>query len=279
LKSLRRLRGRLRRGWQVAWAFIQVDLIDATNYPLAIVMKGLNAFVPIVTFKFVADLVSDNGPNVAFDYYTFVVIGLVAMSLLAATLNSFGTALLRLVTQGQLEMYLVEPVPWRMLPFLMLPWPGLVAISTAAIMIGLSIPLGADYVISGAPAAIGIVVLGLAATLAVGILGASVRVISKRADPVLALYTVAASVLSGTFFPIEQLPAWLRSFSWLIPHTYVIQALRRVLMPQGSVLEGPSAGQAMIALLGFAIVLYPIAMWLFGRTLEYGRKIGALSGY
>jgi len=279
LKSLRRLKGRLRRGWQVAWAFIQVDLIDATNYPLAIVMKGLNAFVPIVTFKFVADLVSDNGPNVAFDYYTFVVIGLVAMSLLAATLNSFGTALLRLVTQGQLEMYLVEPVPWRMLPFLMLPWPGLVAISTAAIMIGLSIPLGADYMISGAPAAIGIVVLGLAATLAVGILGASVRVISKRADPVLALYTVAASVLSGTFFPIEQLPAWLRSFSWLIPHTYVIQALRRVLMPQGSVLEGPSEGQAMIALLGFAVVLYPIAMWLFGRTLEYGRKIGALSGY
>ncbi|MGB8361581.1 MAG: hypothetical protein WCE80_09290, partial [Acidimicrobiia bacterium] len=137
---MRRLRGRLRRGWQVAWAFIQVDLIDATNYPLAIVMKGLNAFVPIVTFKFVADLVSENGPNVAFDYYTFVVIGLVAMSLLAATLNSFGTALLRLVTQGQLEMYLVEPVPWRMLPFLMLPWPGLVAISTSAIMIGLSIP-------------------------------------------------------------------------------------------------------------------------------------------
>lgn len=279
MKPFRRLKGRLRRGWQVAWAFIQVDLIDATNYPLAIVMKGLNAFVPIVTFKFVADLVSDNGANVAFDYYTFVVIGLVAMSLLAATLNSFGTALLRLVTQGQLEMYLVEPVPWRMLPFLMLPWPGLVAISTAAIMIALSIPLGADYMLSGAPAAIGIVVLGLAATLAVGILGASVRVISKRADPVLALYTVAASVLSGTFFPIEQLPAWLRSLSWLIPHTYVIQALRRVLMPQGSVLEGPSAGQAMLALLGFAIVLYPIAMWLFGRTLEYGRKIGALSGY
>jgi ABC-2 type transport system permease protein len=279
MKVLKRLRGRLRRGWQVAWAFIQVDLIDATNYPLAIVMKGLNAFVPIITFKFVAELVGENGPDVAFDYYTFVVIGLVTMSLLAATLNSFGTALLRLVNQGQLEMYLVEPVPWRMLPFLMLPWPGLVAISTAAIMVALSIPLGADYVISAAPTAVGIVVLGLAATLAVGILGASVRVISKRADPVLALYTVAASILSGAFFPIEQLPAWLRSLSWLIPHTYVIQALRRVLMPSGEVLAGPTAGQAMLALLAFAVVLYPIALWLFGRTLEYGRKIGALSGY
>jgi len=274
-----RTKARFRRGWQVAWAFIQVDLIDATNYPLAIVMKGLSAFVPIVTFKFVAELMGDDGPEVAFDYYTFVVIGLVAMSLLAATLNSFGTALLRLVTQGQLEMYLVEPVPWRMLPFLMLPWPGIVAISTAGIMIALSIPLGANYVVSAIPAAVVIVVLGLAATLAVGILGASVRVISKRADPVLSLYTVAASILSGAFFPVEQLPSWLRTLSWLIPHTYVIQALRRVLMPEGEVLGGPTAGQAMIALVVFAAILYPIAMWMFGRTLEFGRKIGALSGY
>ena len=272
-------KGRLRRGWQVARAFIEVDLIDATNYPLAIVMKGLSAFVPVVTFKFVADLMGDNGPDVAFDYYTFVVIGLITMSLLAATLNSFGNALLRLVTQGQLEMYLVEPVPWRMLPFFMLPWPGLVALGTAAMMVGLSVPFGADYVLSSVPAAIVIVILGLIATLAVGILGASVRVLSKRADPVLSLYTIAASILSGAFFPVEELPEWLQALSWLIPHTYVIQALRRVLMPEGAVLEGASAGQAMIALIIFAVVLHPIALWFFGRTLEYGRKIGALSGY
>lgn len=279
MTALAHVRGRTRRGWQVARAFIEVDLIDATNYPLAIVMKGLTAVVPVITFKFVADLMGNGGADVAFDYYTFVVIGLVTMSLLAATLNSFGTALLRLVTQGQLEMYLVEPVPWKMLPFLMLPWPGLVAGGTAIIMIGVSIPLGADYVWSGIPSAIAIVTLGLIATLAVGILGASVRILSKRADPILALYTVAASILSGAFFPVDQLPSWLKMLSWLIPHTYVIQALRRVLMPQGDVLEGATAGQAMFALVIFAVILYPIAMWLFGRTLEYGRKIGALSGY
>lgn len=272
-------RGRARRGWQVARAFIAVDFIDATNYPLAIVMKGLSAFVPIVTFKFVADLMGSNGPDVAFDYYTFVVIGLVTMSLLAATLNSFGNSLLLLVTQGQLEMYLVEPVPWRALPFFMLPWPGTVAVGTAAVMVALSVPLGADYVLSSVPTAIVIVILGLIATLAVGILGASVRVLSKRADPVLSLYSIAASILSGAFFPVEELPDWMQTLSWLIPHTYVIQALRRVLMPEGTVLEGPTAGQAMIALIVFAVILHPIALWFFGKTLDYGRKIGALSGY
>jgi ABC-2 type transport system permease protein len=279
MSGWKRLQGRIRRGAQVGGAFVRVDLIDATNYPLAILMKGLSAVVPIITFKFVADLMGNNGPDVAFDYYTYVVIGLVTMSMLAATLNSFGTALLRLVTQGQLEMYLVEPVPWRLLPFLMLPWPGLVAAATAIIMIGISVPLGADYQLSAMPVAILIIVLGLIATLAVGILGASVRVISKRADPILSLYTIAASILSGAFFPIEELPGWLQSLSWLIPHTYVIQALRRVLMPSGEALVGATVGQAALALAIFAIVLHPLALWFFGRTLEYGRKIGALSGY
>ena len=72
---------------------------------------------------------------------------------------------------------------------------------------------------------------------------------------------------------------WLQAFSWVIPHTYVIQALRRVLMPSGEVLPGPTTGQALIALLVFSAIAYPIALTIFGRTMDYGRKIGALSGY
>ena len=48
-----------------------------------------------------------------------------------------------------------------------------------------------------------------------------------RSDP------IAAQIFSGVYFPIEVLPGWLRPVSYLIPHTYVIAALRRVLMPAG----------------------------------------------
>src|SRR5690606_10940503 len=110
-------------------------------------------------------------------------------------------------------------------------------------------------------------------------LGASVKVLSKRSDPVLALYTIAASILSGAFYPVELLPGWLQAISWTIPHTYVMQALRRLLMPQGDVLPGPDTSVAIVALIVFCAVAYPIALWTFGKALEYGRKIGALSGY
>lgn len=276
MKSLGR---KLRRAGQVTGAFWRIDFIKATNYPLALVMKGLSAFIPIFTFVFVARLVGDNGADVAFDYYTFVVIGVVTMNILAATLNSFGNDMLELVTQGQLEMFLVEPVRWNLLPFAMTPWAAFQAFATSAVMVLLSIPLGAEYRLEAVPMAILIILLGLAATLAIGILGASIKILSKRADPVLALYTIAASVLSGVFFPVEFLPSWLRALAWVIPHTYVIQALRRVLMPEGEVLPGPTAWQAVGALAIFSIVFYPIALWVFGRILNYGRKIGALSGY
>ncbi|HLF43213.1 MAG TPA: ABC transporter permease [Acidimicrobiia bacterium] len=274
-----RLTKRARRGAQIGSAFFHIGVRDSLNYPLALVMQGLATFVPIVTFMFVAELVGDNGADVAFDYYTFVVLGIATMSVLGVTLNSFGGAMLNFVTQGQLEMFLVEPMPWRALPFALVPWPTFQAFATASAMVLLSIPLGAEYALSGVPIAILIVLMGFAATLAVGILGASIKVLSKRTDPVLQLYTIAASVLSGAFFPLELLPPWIRAFSWVIPHTYVIQALRRVLMPQGEVLAGPTAWQAIGALAIFSLVMYPIALWVFGRTLEYGRKIGALSGY
>ncbi len=276
MKSILR---KLGRGAQVTGAFWRIDFIKAMNYPLALFMKGVSAFIPVFTFVFVAEFLDNNGPEVANDYYTFVVIGVVTVSILAATLNSFGNDMLELVTQGQLEMFLVEPVRWNLLPFAMTPWAAFQAAATSAVMVLLSIPLGAQYRLEGVPIAILIVFLGLAATLAIGILGASIKILSKRADPVLSLYALAASVLSGVFFPVEVLPAGLRALGWAIPHTYVIQALRRVLMPDGEVLPGPTAWQAIAALSLFCLILYPIAMWVFDRSLEYGRKIGALSGY
>ena len=270
---------RARRGAQIAGAFLRIDYIDTMNYPLALLMRVFQSMVPVFTFYFVAQLLDEQGDDVAGDYFTFVVIGIVTMSVLGATLNSFGTAMLRYVQEGQLEMFLVEPLRWSVLPFVMVPWQAFLSVASGLIMIFISVPLGAKYQLNAIPAAILILVLGLAATLAIGILGASIKVLAKRADPVLALYTIAASLLSGAFFPVEELPAWLRALSWLIPHTYVIQALRRVLMPMGEVLPGPTAGQAMLALSVFCLVLYPIALWVYTRLLDFGRKVGALSGY
>ena len=117
------------------------------------------------------------------------------------------------------------------------------------------------------------------ASLAIGVLSGSVVVLAKRGDPVLTLYTIAASLLSGALFPVELLPAWLRWLSWLLPQTYVISALRHLLMPQGELLPGASIGQAVLGLSVFVLIGLPLALWVFGRAMEAGRRMGVLSGY
>jgi len=139
--------------------------------------------------------------------------------------------------------------------------------------------LGAEFRWDAIPLALVILVLGAAANHAVGVLAASVKVLAKRGDPVVGLYTLATTLLSGAIFPIALLPQVLRWISYCLPPTYVLSALRKILLPGSASLPGPSAGQAILLLLAFMAVLYPLAMFLYARALEYGRRMGLLAGY
>ena len=103
--------------------------------------------------------------------------------------------------------------------------------------------------------------------------------LSKRTDPIIALYTMASGLLSGATFPIELLPTPIRVLSYMLPQTYVISALRQLLMTDPEGIQGPNGPQAVALLALFLVIVYPLAFWLFGRALEYARRIGTLAGY
>lgn len=268
-----------RRGVQVAGAFLRMDLIEAISYPLSLVMTGANALVGVTVWAFVAQHTGTSGPSVGNDYYTFVVIGLIGMAVLQGALNGFSQQIGEMMQRGRLEMILVEPVRWRLLPFGMGEWVILKQCLAATIMVAVSLLLGARMDPNGVPIALLVLFLGVAATFTVGVLSATIKVLSKRSDPVLALYQIAALILSGVFYPVDVLPSALRALSWLVPHTYVIAALRSVLLTDGELFGGLTASRAILILVLFCAVGYPISLWLFGRSLEYGRKMGLLSGY
>lgn len=274
--SLIRRAGRAR---QVSSAFVRMDYIEEISYPLGLVMKGAHAFSAVIVWAFVAQHTGTSGPSVAGDYYTFVVVGLIGMQVLQGGLNGFSTQIGEMMQRGRLEMVLVEPIRWRLLPFGLGQWFIIRQVLIAGLMVAVSLLLGANYSWSGFPVALAVLILGISATFTIGLLSASVKVLSKRSDPVLALYQIAALVLSGVFYPVDVLPSALRTLSWLVPHTYVIAALRKTLMPGGEVLPSISGGEAMLLLLAFCAIAYPISLWLFGRSLQYGREMGVLSGY
>jgi ABC-2 type transport system permease protein len=269
---------KVRRGGQIANAFMWIAYQDMIAYPLGFIITRIASFVSVLSVYFVAQLVDPTG-TVGGDYFTFAIIGILSVQIMSVGLTAFTTNLDYIIQQGRFESYLVEPVNWRLLPFALGAWPMLVNTTIALLMGGLALLLGADIDVSGLPVAILVLVLGVLAGHAVGILAASVKVIAKRGDPIIGLYTLASGFLSGTAFPVELLPVPLKVIAYCLPPTYVISALRQSLMPDASGLTGPTPLQAVLLLLVFIAIVYPIALWLYGRALEFGRKMGLLAGY
>jgi len=260
-------------------AFFRLGWLTAIAYPLNFAMSYITVLMPAVIYFFVAKLVDNQGARVGDDYYTFVIVGLVGVQVLDAGLRTLGTEVQLAINRGWFEMILVEPIRWRLIPFGLVQWPIIRILVGISVLVTASVFLGAEYNVKGIPAALLIIVLGISAGLTIGILSTGLKVLAKAGDPLLSLYMLAAQVLAGTFFPIEILPGWLRPISWLLPHTHVISSLRRALMPAGDAMPGLELGPTILILVAFNVVFMPIAVFLFGRGLEYGRKLGVLSGY
>jgi ABC-2 type transport system permease protein len=269
---------RAQRGMRVAGAFVWMGYTEARAYPLAFFFPLVTALTSPVVYYFVAQLV-DSGPSVGDSYYTFAVIGLAANAAMAGGLTAFASTLDYAIQQGRLETLLVEPVRWRLLPFGLAGWAVVVHSLSALFQFSVGILLGAEINVTGVPVAVIVVVLGILAGHAVGIISGSVKVLSKRSDPVLGLYMTLAFLLSGVVFPVGLLPLPLRVLSYFIPHTYVLSALRHSLMTDTSGITGPAPGPAIALLIVFVAVVYPFGLWLWGRALDYGRTLGVLAGY
>lgn len=257
-------------------AFLRADFIEEISYPLTFAFSMIRSIMPLLLSFFIAQLVRDE--RVGGDYLTFVAIGLGVTSMLQGALAGFGGSLQRAFQRGTLETYLVEPVPWTFLPVAMNTWQVILGVVNGVVLMVVAGFLGADYVTTQIPAFVLLVIAGLLATTAIGILSAAVLMLTLKSQPILMVYGMAASLLAGSVFSVSQLPPWLKIFSYLIPHTYVINGARTLLMRDPGSFE-IEFSTAMIVLTGFTIVVLPLGIWMFRRTLELARRLGLLSGY
>ena len=271
-------RQRLHDQVQVQRGFFRLGWLGLISYPSSFATALLAQLAALVVTLFVAEIVP-NTPEVGNDYYTFAVIGLLVTGFLEAGLRGFGSAMEFEIQAGRVEALLVEPVNWRFLPFGMVQFIAVQRTAITVSSLALSLLFGAHYMMGGLLPAIGVTLLAFVTVLAIGILGTSLKLLTKRSDPLLMLYTMVAGIFSGATFPLDAIPRILRPISWLIPHTYVISAARRLLMPDSEGIPGPSLGVSVIALLAMCVVLYPLAFFMYGRVMELGRRLGVLAGY
>lgn len=262
-----------------ARAFYLVGKSDALAYPLAFMLSVFSRLTNVFLYYFVARIVTTDDSMVPGGYFAFSVVGVLVLWVLGAGLELFGSFMQRIIDQGHLELYLVQPVPWMLMPFLWFQWLLVERLLAGVVTVVVAVALGVRFATDQLLLALVVLALGVAATHAIGVIAASVRLLSKRADPILIAYTMASTVFSGLVFPVQVLPEVLQSVSWLIPHTYVVDALRQLLLDGGDAGSRVSVRGAVLALVIFAVVAYALGLFLFSKSLHYARRRGILGSY
>lgn len=141
-----------------------------------------------------------------------------------------------------------------------------VAVTIAVALIQMAIFLGLGSVAFGLTLsgswwmAVPTLVVGTLCFMAIGLLAGAIAKTTEGAVNMANFFVLPMAFLSGSFFPLDAAPAWLRAFSNVLPLKHLNEAMLDV-MVRG---EGASAALVPIGILAaFAIVVTAIAARLF----------------
>ena len=269
---------RFKRIALVTWGFFRMGMRATISYPMGVVLFQASILVTVVTIAFLSKLIQPSA-SIGPSYLGFAATGFAGSQVVLGPLLGLGQELDATIQQGRMEMLLIEPISWKLIPIALGAWPAIYRLSNVISIFLLVTLLGVSFQGSHLPLVILLVILGSIAGIGLGSCAGSLRVLSKKSDPISTVYVIVSGLISGQTFPITLLPTPLRDLAWLFPSTYVISGLRSGLIPQSTSVYGPDLNESTFALSVICVLLVPTGMILFRRSLEVGRSYGLLAGY
>ncbi len=267
--------------WHKLLAFIIRDYRMETSYRLAFVMRFAGIFISIATFFFIAQLFGEEtipqleayGGN----YFSFVLIGIAFSGLLTVGLSTFSRSISTAQAQGTLEAMLVTPTKLSLIVLFSSLWSFLfTALNVMVYLIIGSLLFGADFSNANLVASFLILALTIPVFSGIGILSASFIIVLKRGDPINWVFGSLSTLMGGTFFPIEVMPAWLQKFAYVFPIFYALRAMRQALI-QGATLSALSTDILVLATM--AALVLPLSIVAFKYAVKQAKIDGSLTTY
>ena len=215
-----------------------------------------------------------------------LVVGALLWNFLSTLYNEIAMSVAYERWEGTLEYTFMAPVP----RFVHLAGLSVFALCnsivvTTSVLLGLM--LFTDITLAGANLG-GVIVVLLASTLAfvgLGVMAAALPVLSpERGAEATHIFQGSLLLVSGVYYPVEVLPAWIQPISALSPATYTLAACRR-LVGVGDPATTPHrlAGAPLatvvpelVVLLVMGAALVPLGLWVFGRVERWAKHTGRL---
>lgn len=160
----------------------------------------------------------------------FLLPGILAMALMQ--LGLFGTAqpMVQLRDQGVLRRLAATPLPRRTFLASQVGLRLTIALLQTVVIVGVgyfvfNVPMDGSWLML-----VGLVVLGALMFIALGYVVAAFSKNQESAAGISSMLSFPLMFLSGLFFPVELMPAFLRPIVALIPLTYLVDAIRQVMV-------------------------------------------------
>jgi ABC-2 type transport system permease protein len=261
-------------------ALLRAGFLTATSYRMNILMTvSLVAFQVVPTYyigrtlqPFMAPSISGEGS----DFFTFLIIGTAAYMFLAMAVDALPRAVSDGISTGTLEALFGAPVSRAALVVGLSGYELLWTVTKVAVLLAVAGLLGAQIAWERLPVVapiFGLIVLSYAA---VGLVAASLIIAFRRAGPVQAIVVVLSGVLGGVTYPTTMIPDWIRQVSDVIPLTYGLRAIRRLVIDE----QPLSAAAADVSVLSMMTAVgLAFGSLCFVMSLRYARRTGGLAQY
>lgn len=217
------------------------------------------------------------GDSSGFAYQSYLIPGVIGMTML------FGAMLAALTTvydkeSGVMRMMIIAPLPHFWIVIAKVLSAALAAILQALLLIVLLALLGfigtdTDFVLL----AFALVITSLTCA-GIGMLTASFTRTLDNFAAIMNFVIFPVFFLSGSLYPVNNLPEALRWIATVNPYTYGVDLLKHATMSMDAMAADFSRTTDIAVLIGFTIVAIAVSSWRFSRESAYEPMIHVLTG-
>lgn len=262
---------------RVVFAIVRREYLVSRSYKLALVVGLLYGVLNLAVYFYISRTL-DPGRSADLEgapsYFAFAAVGVAIGLVFQTSAVSLAARIREEQLTGTLEALVAHPVSSAEIALGLIGLPYILAIArvglyllAATVLLGLELS-DADWLgFAAVLAATGLALSGLGMALG------AVVIVVKRAGGFIGFATFGTSFLSGAFFPVSELPSWLRPLADVLPLRYALDGLRAAL------LRGQDWGGDAVVLVLFGAAALPASLWLFGCALHFAKGWGSLSEY
>ena len=262
----------------LAWAFVERQTNLWKRYWAWELVWLVYGVVNTLAITFIAREVEQAGiagARDANDLVLFLLLGTLVWAYLSAVLDDISLVITWERWEGTIEHTLMAPVPRWVHLVGMSVFGVLHAIVRTLLIFAIALPFFAvDFSQADWLAAVVVMAVGSVSIAGLGILAGVLPLLyPERGTQMSFMVQAVVLLISGVYYSVEVLPAWLQFLSYASPATYLLDGIR------GAIIEGQSVGalaDTLAILAIFGALLVPFSVFVFAVAERWAKRTGKL---